>query len=70
MEGIRVVIPKEGMLVSSLDLAEMKASRVRKRVYDLLQGATQAPGAEYGPSHLPRGITITRMPLVTKQMFM
>lgn len=51
MEGIRVVIPQEGMLVSSLDLAEMKASRVRKRVYDLLEAASQAPAAEYAPSH-------------------
>jgi len=46
MEGIRVVIPQEGMQVSSVDLAELKACRVRKRVFDLLEGASQNPATE------------------------
>ena len=46
MEGIRVVIPRDGMQVSEADQAELKASRVRKRVYDLLEGASQTPAPE------------------------
>lgn len=51
MEGIRVVIPRDGMQVSAADQAELKSSRVRKRVYDLLEGASQTPAPEYPSAH-------------------
>ena len=41
MEGIQVVMPREDMVVSEADQAELKASRARKRVFDLLCKAGQ-----------------------------
>ena len=45
MEGINVVMPQEDMVISEIDRAELKASRSRKRVFELLQKASQSTAA-------------------------
>lgn len=47
MEGINVVMPQEDMVISEADKAELKASRSRKRVFDLLAKACQEDTARY-----------------------
>ena len=41
MEGISVMMPEEDMVISKADEAELKLSRSRKRVVDLLLKASQ-----------------------------
>lgn len=45
MEGISVVMPQEDMVVSKADEAELKLSRSKKRVTELLMKASQSSPA-------------------------
>lgn len=42
MEGISVVTPQEDMIISKADEAELKVSRSRKRVVELLVKASES----------------------------
>ena len=42
LEGVRVMIPNEQLKPTEVDMAEMKASRIKKRVFDILKGAAGA----------------------------
>ena len=39
MEGVDVHIPQDTLVVTPVDEAEMKATRMKRRVYDILQKA-------------------------------
>ncbi len=47
MEGITVVMPEEDMVISKIDEAELKLSRSRKRVAELLVKASQSRAERY-----------------------
>lgn len=46
LEGVRVVIPRGLLSLTDVDAAEMKASRIKKRVFDILKGAAEASPPE------------------------
>ncbi|CAL8471382.1 g10924 [Coccomyxa elongata] len=46
LEGVRFVVPEQQLSPTDVDLAEMKASRIKKRVFDILKGASVASPAE------------------------
>ncbi|EIE19717.1 nucleotide-binding domain-containing protein [Coccomyxa subellipsoidea C-169] len=46
LEGVRIVIPEEQLNPTDVDMAEMKASRIKKRVFDILKGAATASPPE------------------------
>lgn len=46
LEGVRVVIPEDQLNPTDVDMAEMKASRIKKRVFDILKGAATASPPE------------------------
>lgn len=41
MDDISVMLPPEDMVISSMDESDLKRSRARKRVFELLQTASQ-----------------------------
>ncbi len=43
MEGVSVHIAPEALKVTAFDKAEMKATRMKQRVYDILSKAAQKP---------------------------
>ena len=43
MEGIKVCMDPQQMIPTPIDEAEMKASRQRKRVFDIMRKAAEAP---------------------------
>ena len=43
MEGVTVHIPQDTLVVTPVDEAEMKATRLKPRVYDILHKASQKP---------------------------
>ena len=45
LPGVQVHIPQEAMQLTEADRAEMKASRIKKRVYDILKTACEAPAS-------------------------
>jgi adrenodoxin-NADP+ reductase len=42
LEGVSIHIPSESMVVTQADKAEMKASRAKKRVFEILSNAAKA----------------------------
>ena len=42
LPGVQVHVPQEAMQLTEADRAEMKASRIKKRVYDILKAASEA----------------------------
>ena len=45
LPGVQVHIPQEALQLTEADRAEMKASRIKKRVYDILKTACEAPAS-------------------------
>ena len=43
LPGVQVNIPREAMQLAEADRTEMKASRIKKRVYDILKTSCEAP---------------------------
>ena len=43
LEGVRIVIDPQQMQATAADEAEMKASRAKKRIFDIMRGAVDAP---------------------------
>ena len=46
LEGVRFVVPEQQLNPTDVDLAEMKASRIKKRVFEILKGASVASPAQ------------------------
>ena len=45
LPGVQMHIPQEALQLTEADRAEMKASRIKKRVYDILKTACEAPAS-------------------------
>ena len=43
LPGVQVHIPQDALQLTDADRAELKASRIKKRVYDILKTASEAP---------------------------
>ena len=43
LPGIQVHVTQEAMQLTEADKAEMRASRIKKRVFDILKTASEAP---------------------------
>ena len=43
LPGVQVHVSPEAMQLTAADRAEMQASRIKKRVFDILKGASEAP---------------------------
>ena len=46
LPGVQVHVSPEAMQLTEADEAEMKASRIKKRVFDILKAASEAPKSE------------------------
>jgi hypothetical protein len=43
LPGVQVHIPQDVLQLTDADLAELKASRIKKRVYEILKTASESP---------------------------
>lgn len=46
LPGVQMHIPQDALQLTDADRAELKASRIKKRVYDILKTASEAPKPE------------------------
>ena len=49
MEGIAVRVKPEAMQLTELDMAELRASRPKRRICDILSNAADSGGCGYAP---------------------
>ncbi|CAL5228332.1 g11441 [Coccomyxa viridis] len=52
LPGVQVHVSPEAMQLTEADEAEIKASRIKKRVFDILKAASEAPKSEDATRHL------------------
>ena len=57
MTGVSVHIPAQAMKLTAFDRAEMKATRMKARVYDILNTASRQPADRYGKPTSQEGHT-------------